>query len=84
MKFEACKHLVFDKEKIDSRCKIVAVDGLGVYWKRPEVIALDGVTDCQFCELRGRMPGKLNCLKHFAECDKYEAHEYDIDMDKVE
>ena len=73
MKFLACKHLIFDPQIIDSRCTIEPLHGdVGCYWKRPPELALDGNTDCQFCELRGRLHGKVTCLEGMAACELYE------------
>jgi len=73
--FKACKYLIFDRERIDPRCKIREIpEGLGAYWERPKELLPDQncAADVQFCSLRGRINGKQLCLKGMAMCDMYE------------
>ena len=79
--FEGCKHLIYDRTKLDARMKIVEIDGYGAHWYRPRELALDGIADCQFCSKRGRIHGRLSCLRGFAVCADYENMTHIVDID---
>ena len=85
IRFHACKYLIFDRDRIDPRCKIVALPrGVGAYWERPECLAPDGTRNVQFCSKRGRLRGKVTCLRGMAECKLYEDKEHKIDIKDTE
>jgi hypothetical protein len=81
--FEGCKHLIYDRTKLDARMEIVEIDGYGAHWYRPRNLALDGIVDCQFCTKRGRIHGRLACLKNFAECGDYENAVHVVNVDRT-
>jgi hypothetical protein len=81
--FPACKHLIFDKDKIDSRVKLKTIDGTFAYWHRPKELLPDSncAADVQFCELRGRLNFKVACLgAAVAECDKYNEIIHEVEV----
>ena len=74
IEFLGCKHLIFDKNKIDKRCKIIALPKKnGAYWQRDKTLLTDDsfAENVQFCEKRGRLNSKVSCLKGMAECSLY-------------
>ena len=82
--FFGCKHLIFDRSKVDNRIELHEIKGHGAFWHRPRYLALDGVADVQFCEKRGRLHGRLTCLKDFRECSDYEDFQHTVCVDKLE
>jgi len=75
IKFKGCKHLIFDKAKIDNRCTLSVLDGnLGAYWERDSSLLphKSCAINVQFCSKRGRLNSKVACLKDMAECELYE------------
>ena len=82
--FPGCKHLIFDKTKIDKRIKLVALPkGMGAYWKRDKELLdlpIDAV-NVQFCYKRGRLNSKVACLKDMAECQEYEEVTHEVEPD---
>lgn len=82
--FQACKYLIFEKEMIDKRCKLIPLPGnIGVYWERPpELVPEDSpqTKNVQFCKMRGRLNSKVACMKGMAECGLYENVEHSVEI----
>jgi len=78
MKFIACKHLEFDKEKYNT-CELTAIMNW-VCWER--IAPYDGaVTLVQFCAKRGRINFPEACVKkHDAVCSLYEGVEHEVHL----
>ena len=74
IEFLECSHLIFDKDILDKRMKLVPLPGnIGVYWERPDELLPDNTChkEVQYCNLRGRLNSKVACLKGMAECSLY-------------
>lgn len=73
--FPGCKYLIFDRNRMDKRMKILALPGdCGAYWERDKTMLPDEscAVNVQFCEKRGRLNSKVACLKGMAECSLYD------------
>ena len=82
--FPGCKHLIFDRDRIDKRVKLLALPGnCGAYWERDKTLLPDEscAINVQFCDKRGRLNGKVVCLKGMAECSLYEEYTHNVEVD---
>jgi len=81
--FKGCKHLQYDKDKLDNRIELKEIRFMpGVYWRRPDVLSGGQNKDCQFCDLRGRLNSKISCLEYSGfECDKGEMAEHNVEIE---
>jgi len=80
--FIGCKFLIFDRDRIGMGCKLRSLPGgFGAYWERNKSVLPDEscAVNVQFCELRGRVRGKVSCLRGMAECSSYEDYEHSVD-----
>ena len=81
MKFKGCKNLIFDTNIICNSKLMPLRDNMGMYWERNEATLLPGARkEVQQCKLRGRIYGKVSCLKGMAECGEYEEVEHNIEI----
>ncbi len=69
--FQGCKHQIFDIKRLDARFKI-QTDDVWVWIHRPKEIALDGITEVNFCEKVGRIHSKENCENGHYHCNNPE------------
>ena len=86
IKFTACKHLSYDKEKYGQSCALNLFGGDGkAVWVRKNPPYVGAPTLVQFCNLRGRLNCPTACLcKRDAMCSGYEEFEHAINVEDVD
>lgn len=84
IEFPGCKHLIFDRDRMDKRMKILALPGgCGAYWERDNSLLPDESCEVnvQFCDKRGQLNSKVACLKGMAGCSLYEETTHGVVVD---
>lgn len=84
VEFRGCRHLIFDRERMDKRVRILALPGnCGAYWERDKSLLPDDphAVNVQFCDKRGRLNSKVACLKGMAECNLYDEATHIVEVD---
>ncbi len=83
VKFNGCKHLVYDTSKYDNRLSLKELPmELGVYWERPDCLCNGINKEVQFCALRGRLNSRIACLEGAGfECSLGEMVEHTVNIE---
>lgn len=86
IKFTACKHLSYDKDKYGQSCALNLLGGIEkAVWDRKDPPYAGAPTLVQFCNLRGRLNSPTACLcKRDSMCSNYVEFEHTINAEDVD
>ena len=86
IKFTACKHLSYDKDKYGQSCALNLLGGIEkAVWDRKDPPYAGAPTLVQFCNLRGRLNSPTACLcKRDSRCSDYVEFEHVINAEDVD
>lgn len=87
IKFTACKHLSYDKERFGQSCALNLLGGAPTkaVWLRRDPPYPDAPVLVQFCDLRGRLNNPTSCLRKCdAMCSDYVEFEHIVNAEDVD